>query len=48
MRNDRNVFVQHFLFGLDSYFIGKSLYVKEVLQNTVNQLIIYFVKNSLT
>lgn len=47
MRNDLKIIGENFLFGLNSYFIVKSLYVKEVTQAIVNQSIVYFVKNSL-
>lgn len=36
-----------FLFGLNAYFIGKSLHVKEVAHLIEYQLIIYFIKKSL-
>jgi hypothetical protein len=47
MRNNIKITSKNFLFGLNAYFIGKSLHVKEMMQTVENQFIIYFTKNSL-
>ena len=43
MKNDIKITGKNFLFRLNSYFIGKSLYVRVIAQSIDNQKHIYFI-----
>lgn len=43
MKNDIKITGKNFLFGLNFYFIRKSLYVRVISQSIANQKYIYFI-----